>query len=97
MIELPFVEQALDVVSLRCRKLIAAHDPARFAGIVIVDGSLEPFTESIGLAQLSAQPPEQAYLSRTTQRMPRKALQVSSIRGTLWVNSRQGSEGRGGR
>ena len=57
---LPLVEQPLDVAALGRRELELRDDPARLGGVVVLDRGLEPLAERLGLAQLPAQPAQQA-------------------------------------
>src|SRR3954453_5327393 len=64
-LELPRVEQPLDVPPLVLGELEPLEAPPRLGGIVVRDGGLEVLARRVRLGELSSQPPEQADRRRT--------------------------------
>jgi hypothetical protein len=56
----PGVDEGEDVPSLRLGESHLQDEPARLRGVVVLDGSLEVLAERDGLAELPAEPAEQA-------------------------------------
>jgi hypothetical protein len=59
---LPRVEQLLDVTALRVAELKLRNEPARLAGVVVLDRGLEVLAQRGRLLELAPQPAEETHL-----------------------------------
>src|SRR5262249_46615194 len=78
-VTLPFVEQPLDVPTLFVRERVARDDTPRFGRIVVLDRRLEVLAEHVRLAQLPAQPAEQADLRGAAHRLRAQINSLPSV------------------